>query len=228
MLSVVPPFVPGAVVFDLDGVLVDSEGLWAQVEQRVALDLGASWEPAVQEAMLGRGPAEAAQVLARHAGHPDPIEVQARLLAAALEVFAGNVRARTGAPELVVALAAQLPVAVATNSRRELAEVSLAAAGLREVLSALVTADDVPAAKPDPAPYLEACRAVGVAPERALAFEDSPVGARSARAAGCWVIGCPMTVHPDLDAAHVVVADLADLDPDVLVAGHDTPARVAR
>ncbi len=219
MPSPIPPFAAGAVVFDLDGVLVDTEGLWARAEQQVTVDLGGLWGPEVQRAMIGRGPADAAAVLARHVGHPDPVEVEARLLEAALAQFAGNVSARAGATSLVHELARRVPLAVATNSRRELAEQSLAAAGFAGTFTAVITADEVPAAKPDPAPYVTACAALGVEPARTVAFEDSPVGARSARAAGCWVVGCPMGDHGDLEAAHVVVDDLAAIDVDALLAG---------
>lgn len=227
--SPIPPFAPRGVVFDLDGVLVDTEGLWARAEAQVTVDLGATWGPEVQRGMIGRGPADAAAVLARHTGHPDPVEVEGRLLAAALSLFAGDVQAREGAASLVAGLARHVPLAVATNSRRELAEQSLAAAGYEETFTAVITADDVTAAKPDPAPYLAACRAIGIDPTWAVAFEDSPVGARSARAAGCWVIGCPMHEHDPLEAAHVLIHDLAEVDVEALLVGSaeaTTPQRL--
>lgn len=220
----IPPFAPHAVVFDLDGVLVDTEGLWAQAEEKVTVDLGGTWGPEVQHDMVGRGPVESAEVLARHTGHPDPVEVEARMLEAALSVFAGNVRARAGAVALVEALGRQVPLAVATNSRRSLADQSLDAAGLGGAFAAVITADDVRAAKPDPAPYVAACMAIGIDPAWAVAFEDSPVGARSAQAAGCWVVGCPMAEHGALEAAHALVDDLSEVDVAALLAGSPTAA----
>ena len=226
MVTPVPPFRPHAVVFDLDGVLVDSEGLWSQAESRVVESLGGAWHPDVGERMLGLGPADAAAVLAEHLEHPDPEEVEERLLTVALELFTAGVRPRDGAGALLAALRGQVPVGVATNSRRMLAEASLSSAGLAGSIDALVTADEARAAKPDPAPYLLACETLEVAPTATVVFEDSPVGAQAARSAGCWVIGCPEEITSALPAAHVVVADLAAIDVAVLLDGE--PHRAPR
>jgi HAD superfamily hydrolase (TIGR01509 family) len=222
-VTAVPPFVPRAVVFDLDGVLVDSEGLWGHAEQRVVRELGYRWDPQIQSLLLGRGPDDAARRLAEHleaAGPgPDVTEVARRLLLAAADEFRRSMAPRAGARELVEDLHGRLPLAVATNSRRVLVDLALEGAGLAGVFTAVVCADDVPAPKPDPAPYLLACRLLGVTAQRSVCIEDSPVGVASAKAAGLWVIGCASLPGQDLSAADVVVERLEDVRADALLAG---------
>lgn len=212
-----PPFTPLAVVFDLDGLLVDSEGLWARAERAVVESYGATWDPQVQRLMLGRGPAAAAAVLARFLGVSDAGEVDRRLLAAAVEQFRAGVPPRPGSAALVDALRGSLPLGVATNSRRVLAELALDSAGLAPAMDAVVCAEDVTRPKPAPDPYARACRMLAAPPGRTVAFEDSPVGVRSARAAGLWVVGCPSLPDTPLDAAQALVASLHDVDSALLL-----------
>lgn len=214
--TLAPPFAPVAVVFDLDGLLVDTEDLWELAERRVVAGYGVEWDPAVRPQLLGRGPDETSAILAAFVGAGDVREVDRRLLGAAVEEFRGGVVARPGAARLVEALAGRLPVAVATNSRRVLAELALTASGLLEHVEAVVCLEDVRAAKPAPDPYLTACRALRADPSRSVAFEDSPVGSRSARAAGLWVVGCPSLPTSVLDA-DVLVGSLEDVDPAALL-----------
>lgn len=223
-VSPVPPFAPRAVVFDLDGVLVETEELWVIAEQRVVADLGGEWDDALRHAMLGRGPRDAAGELARHVGTDDVDGILARLRRASRETFAEGIRPRAGARELVGALGKTLPLAVATNADRDLAAASLHAAGLTDAFTAVVTADDVREHKPAPEVYERACAALGVAPDQAVAFEDSPVGASAARAAGCWVIGCPAV--PGLDgipSAHALIRALDEVSVPRLIAGNGHP-----
>lgn len=214
-----PPFKPVAVVFDLDGILVDSEDLWGVAEQRVVEDLGHAWDPAVRAQMLGRGPDDAAAVLATALGGLDAADVAQRLLEAVTEEFERGVPVNDAALELVAGLKGRVPLGVATNSRRVVAELSLASAGLLSAFDAVVTADDVTAPKPAPDPYATACAWLGVDPVRTVGVEDSPVGAHSAKAAGLWVVGCPSFPDERMDAADVVVDSLALIDPDLLLAG---------
>lgn len=216
-MSVRPPFRPVAVVFDLDGILVDSEDLWGVAEQRVVEEFGHEWNPAVRAQMLGKGPDDAAAVLAAAVGGLDPVDVARRLLEAVTVEFRRGVPVNEDALELVAGLKGRLPLGVATNSRRVVAELSLASAGLESAFDAVVTADDVAAAKPAPDPYAVACERLGVDPARTIGIEDSPVGARSAKAAGLWVVGCPSFSDERMEAADVVVDSLSHLDADVLL-----------
>lgn len=213
LVAVSPPFCAAGVVFDLDGLLIDSEDAWGRAERRVVTDLGRPWDPAVRTVLLGKGPQDAALALAAHIGAVDPAEVEGRLLAAALTEFGGGLVARPGARALVEGLAGRLPLAVATNSRRVLAEMALRSAGMADAFAAVVCAEDVAAPKPAPDPYRTACVRLGVDPTLCVALEDSPVGVVSAKAAGLWVVGCPSFAGEKLARADVVVASLAEIDP---------------
>ena len=209
------PTPPAAVLFDLDGLLVDSEDAWAEAERAVVASFGAPWADEVRTLLLGRGPDDAARRLARWLGVDDVEEVGARMLRTALAAFGAGLRARPGAARLLAEVAARVPSAVVTSSPRVLAMAALVGAGMAAHPRFVITAEDVPATKPDPAPYLLACARLGVAPDRAVVLEDSPVGVAAARAAGCWVLGCPSLAA--LDGADEVVASLADVDPAALV-----------
>lgn len=213
-----PPHSVDAVVFDLDGLLIDSEDAWARATRRVVEDLGGHWDDAVHRLLLGTGPDAAARIVVEYlGGRHRPEAVAARMLAAAIAEFAGGLEPRPGARDLVTALHGLLPLAVATNSSRVLAERALACVGLAGMFETVVTADDVIAPKPAPEPYLLACVGCGARPERSVALEDSPAGTQSARAAGLWVIGCASLPDVALPAADVVVGSLAEVDPAALV-----------
>jgi len=221
-----PPFAPQAVVFDLDGLLVDSEPAWEAAEhQLVTRDYGRPWDPAIRPQLLGRGPVDATRILAASVGG-DPREVARRILVRAVEEIRRGVPARPGAAELLGALVGRIPVAVATNSARAIADLSLAGlpGGLAGRLDAVVCVEDVARPKPAPDVYLEACRRLGADPARSVAFEDSPVGSAAARAAGLWVVGVPSLAGTVLDAADVVVPSLAVVDPRDLLTAPGGPA----
>ena len=207
-----PPFRPAAVVFDLDGTLIDSEDAWGAAERRVVESLGHPWDPAVRTLLLGRGPQDAARVLADLLGGLDVDAVDAAMLAAAQVEFRGGLAARAGAASMVRALHGRVPLAVATNSRRVLAGMALDAVGMSACFDAVICAEDVVAAKPAADPFAAACAAVGADPRRSVALEDSPAGVASAKAAGLWVIACPSFAGMDLSAADVVVASLEQVD----------------
>jgi HAD superfamily hydrolase (TIGR01509 family) len=210
-----PHWQPAGVAFDLDGLLVDSEDAWGRAERRVVAGYGRPWDESVRSLLLGTGPLEAAQTLADHLGGVDPAELDRRLLASALEEFAAGVAPRKGAHELVHALSGRVPMAVATNSRRVIAGMLLASAGFR--FPVVVCAEDVERPKPAADPYRIACERLGVDPARAVAFEDSPTGVASARAAGLWVVGCPSLPGAEVDGADVVIRSLADVPTEAFL-----------
>ena len=209
MTPVWPPWAPEGVVFDLDGLLIDSEDAWGRAERRVVLDLGYPWDESIRTLLLGYGPEDAARALAEHLGGVDPDELDRRMLDAALSEFSGGIAARPGAHDLVRALDGQVPLAVATNSRRAIAEPAVASAGF--AFDVVVCAEDVERPKPAPDPYRAACERLGVDPVRSVAFEDSSVGVASAKAAGLWVVGCPSFPGETLAEADVVVASLVEV-----------------
>lgn len=221
-----PPFRPQGAVFDLDGLLVDSEGAWSRAEAAVVTSYGVAWDPAIHAELLGTAPAASAEQLARRLDAPAD-EILQRLEAAALEEFAGGVDPRPGAVELVTALVGRVPIGVATNSPRLLAERALRSTGLHQAIDVLVTAEDVAEPKPAPDIYLAACERLGVDPARSVGFEDSAVGVAAARAAGLWVVGCPSLPDEPMDRAHLVVPSLTAVDPAWFDDGQEISRSVA-
>src|SRR5687767_10776982 len=137
------------------------------------------------------------------------------MLKAAVTEFSGGIVLRPGAQQLLGALHGVVPLAVATNSRRQLAELALRSAAVLECFDTVVAAEDVSGHKPLPDPYLEACRRLGAAPHISVGLEDSPVGVASAKAAGLWVIACSSFDGVDLALADVQVASLSEVDATI-------------
>jgi HAD superfamily hydrolase (TIGR01509 family) len=197
---------PRGIVFDLDGVLVDSEGIWAEAEAATVAELGGEYTPELSAALYGRGHRDGARILAERFGG-DADAIADVLLGHALAGFRNGLEPLPGARELVARLRGRVPIAVASNSVRVIVETALASAGL-EGFDAVVAGEDVAAAKPAPDPYLEACARLGIAPADAIGVEDSPVGIASAKAAGLYVIGVPSIRAQRLDEADLVVTSL--------------------
>jgi HAD superfamily hydrolase (TIGR01509 family) len=205
------PFRPQAVVFDLDGVLVDSEDVWARAEARTVEELGGSYGREVAELLYGRGHRDGGRLLAERFGG-DADAIGERLLDLALAGMREGLRPLPGAVELVTSLRGRVPIAVASNSVRAIVETALAAAGLAASFDAVVCGEDVERAKPAPDAYLAACGALGADPTRTVALDDSPVGVASAKAAGLFTIGVDSGRGVPLPDADVVLSSLAELD----------------
>jgi len=197
------------VVFDLDGVLVDSEGIWEEAEAATVAGLGGEYTPELSAALYGRGHRDGARILAELFGG-DADEIADTLLEHTLTRFRAGLEPLPGARELVAELRGRLPIAVASNSVRVIVETALAEAGLGS-FDAIVTGEDVSAPKPAPDPYLEACARLGVEPEEAIGIEDSPVGIASAKAAGLYVVGVVSVRAQRLDEADLVVSSLDEV-----------------
>jgi HAD superfamily hydrolase (TIGR01509 family) len=209
---------PRAVVFDCDGLLIDSEVRWAVAERRVVEQLGGVWSEDLREQMVGGSGNETARHIAAWVGLPDSArdDVLAEVYASYLAVLDEHgVEPMPGAPSLVSAVAGRLPIAVASNTREATVRATLAASGLPAVFDLVFTPDQGRRSKPAPDVYVAACEALGVAPAEAVAFEDSPPGAAAARAAGMFVIAVPSAGVHDLEA-DLVLGSLLDLDLAVL------------
>ena len=170
-----------AVLFDMDGLLVDSEPLWLEAETAVMTRLGASWTQADQVQLLGGSLDRTVSYLLAKATKPAPPQVVAEWLMSGVAnlVRARGVPVQPGARELLAQVAAAgLPHALVTGSERRFMQVVLASTGMR--FDALVCADDVSTTKPDPEPYLLAAKLLDVDPGRCFALEDSPNGVASA------------------------------------------------
>jgi HAD superfamily hydrolase (TIGR01509 family) len=201
------------IVFDLDGVLVDSEGIWAEAEAATVAGLGGEYSPELGAALYGRGHRDGARILAELFGG-DPDEIADTLLQHTLTRFRAGLQPLPGARELVAELRGRIPIAVASNSVRIVVDTALAEAGLGS-FDAIVAGEDVAAPKPAPDPYLEACARLRIEPAAAIGIEDSPVGIASAKAAGLYVIGVVSVRAQRLDEADLVVSSLDEVLPAV-------------
>ncbi|MDF3302388.1 HAD-IA family hydrolase [Streptomyces tropicalis] len=201
-----------AVLFDMDGTLVDTERLWWDAVEHVA---GRALTEADQPEVLGRPVEHTARWLAAATGRPHAGTARALHREFADRVRAGAVP-RPGALELLDALArAGVPTALVTASPRAVADTVLAALGPGR-FAVSVTADDTDRTKPAPDPYLAACRALGVDPTACVAVEDTPTGVRSAEAAGCAVLAVPSLAPIDPAPGRTVRATLAGVTPEEL------------
>jgi HAD superfamily hydrolase (TIGR01509 family) len=210
---------PAAIVFDLDGVLVDSEQVWDSVRQRLVADRGGRWPADATTAMQGMSTPEWAAYLAGLVdGTPDDLAGQ--VVGAMAERYREHVPLLPGAVDAVLALAGRWPLAVASSSPPELIEVVLAAAGVADRFRVTVSSEEVARGKPAPDVYLAAAERLGVDPAHCVAIEDSANGLRSAAAAGMTVVAVPNPHFPPppdaLALARVSVADPAGLTPELV------------
>jgi HAD superfamily hydrolase (TIGR01509 family) len=211
-----------AAIFDLDGVLLDSEEVWDAVREAFVRERGGRYDAEVQRAMMGMSSGEWARYLHDSAGVPDePEAINAEVVRRMLAAYRGHLPLVPGAVEAVRRLAEAFPLGLASSSNRPLIDIVLELAGIASFFRATVSSEEVARGKPAPDVYLETARRLGVAPERCAAIEDSHAGIRSAHAAGMRVLAIPNPSYPpDDDAlaqAEVVLASLADLTPEAVV-----------
>jgi HAD superfamily hydrolase (TIGR01509 family) len=207
-----PPDPLPAVLFDMDGLLIDSEPLWLEAETAIMARLGAGWSERDQAALLGGSLDRTVRYLLGKATRPAPPELVGEWLMSDIieRVRRDGVPVRTGARELLASVeAAGLPRALVTSSERTFMEAVLASTGMR--FDVLVCAEDVTATKPDPEPYLLAAKLLGVPPGDCFTLEDSPNGVASAEAAGCRVFAVPSLVPIPPAPGRTVVLSLLDL-----------------
>ena len=199
-----------AVIFDCDGLLVDTESAWTRAERILYARRGVEFTLDHKRELLGTAGPVAQATVERHLGlRPgEGAAMEDEMRALVLAELPLGTPPMPGAGELVSALRAHgMPIGLASNSPHRLLRPSLHGAGFADAFAAVVSAQDVPAGKPAPDVYLEACRRLGADPVRSVALEDSPTGAAAARAAGMFVIGVPSL--PDLEMpAELVVTSL--------------------
>ena len=202
-----------AVVFDMDGLLLDTEILWHRAEVELFRRHGGefSWEDKM--AVIGTSFAFTAHYFAERLVRP-LIEGEA-LVHEMIEIMHAelqeDVEGRPGAVELVRRLTGRTRLGLASNSPRLLVDTALRTAGLTDAFEVIVTSDDVERAKPAPDLYLLACERLGVAPSDALALEDSPSGVAAAKAAGLTCIAVPQFAETDVSEADRVIDSLEEL-----------------
>jgi HAD superfamily hydrolase (TIGR01509 family) len=210
-----------AVVFDLDGVLLQSEEVWDAVRERYVRERGGRYDEEVQRAMMGMSAPEWSRYLHEAAGVPDePEAINRAVVERMLEEYRRELPLLPGAVEAVRRSAAAFPLGLASSSNRAIFEEVLRLAGIADCFRATVSSEEVARGKPAPDVYLEAARRLEVPSERCAAVEDSHAGIRSAAAAGMRVVAIPNASYPPADEAlrlaDAAVGSLDELTVEVL------------
>ena len=210
-----------AVIFDLDGVLLDSEEVWDAVREELAHERNGRWHERAQRDMMGMSSLEWSRYMHDVIGLPEPPgEIDAEVVRRMAARYRERLPLVHGAAGAVEGLAARWPLGLASSSNRPLIDLALDLAGLERFFTATVSSEEVGRGKPAPDVYLEAARRLGVDPARAAAIEDSHNGILSARAAGMRIIAVPNPSFPPrpeaLAEADVVLGSIAELTPDAI------------
>jgi HAD superfamily hydrolase (TIGR01509 family) len=202
---------PAAVVFDCDGLLLETETCWTRAEEELFDRYGRTFGDDEKRTLIGTSLLDGSYILERLLDQPGRAgELGRELLDLVEPRLLAESTAFPGAAELVRELQGRTPVAVASNTPGRLARGALACAGVSELFEVVVTADQVAEPKPSPDVYLRACELLGAAPSASVALEDSPTGVAAARAAGMFVIGVPSFPGVLLDEADLVAPSLLD------------------
>jgi HAD superfamily hydrolase (TIGR01509 family) len=207
-----------AVVFDMDGVIVDSEQVWDDVREQLAKERGGRWHEGAQAAMMGMSSPEWSAYMHDEIGlRESPEEINAEVVNRMLERYRERLPLIDGAVEAVRRLAPEFRLGVASSSNRPLIAAVLDRAGVGELFDAVVSSEEVLRGKPAPDVYLETMRRLGAEPGRTAAIEDSSNGIRAAHAAGMRVIALPNAHYPPAADA-LALGDAVIASPDDLTA----------
>jgi HAD superfamily hydrolase (TIGR01509 family) len=211
-----------AVVFDLDGVLLDSEEVWDDVRERYVRERGGRYDAEAQRAMMGMSSTEWSRYIHEELGVPAaPEEVNADVVRLMEERYRERLPLVPGAREAVQRIATEFRLGLASSSNRELIDAVLELAGLAGLFAATVSSEEVYRGKPAPDVYLEAARRLGVDAAGCAAIEDSHSGIGSAKAAGMRVVAIPNPTYPPQPAAlaeaDVVLQSIAELTPAIIL-----------
>jgi HAD superfamily hydrolase (TIGR01509 family) len=210
-----------AVVFDLDGVLLDTEELWDEARREIAEERGGHWRPDAQRAMMGMSSPEWSRYMHDVIGLPDPPErISEEVVERLAELYSQQLPLIDGAVEAVRRIGTHWPLGIASSSNRPLIDLFLELTGTHELFRATVSSEEVARGKPAPDVYLEAAARLEVAPDRCAAIEDSENGIRAASSAGMHVLAIPNRVFPPgpeaLALADLVLEALDELTPDAI------------
>ena len=209
------------VVFDLDGLLLDSEQVWDAAREQLVRERGGRWHENAQRDMMGMSSREWSRYLHDELGLREPPEEISREVVRRLEaIYRERLPVLPGAREAVERIGARWPLALASSSNRELIDLALELLEVTPLFEATVSSEEVPRGKPAPDVYLEATRRLGVNPTHAAAIEDSHNGILAAKAAGLRVVAVPNRHFPPgedaLAEADVVLDSLAGLTPEAI------------
>jgi HAD superfamily hydrolase (TIGR01509 family) len=210
-----------AVVFDLDGILVQSEELWDAARRELAEEHGIEWPDDATDAMMGMSSKEWSRYVHDEVGVPDsPEEINRKVLQKLVDRYRSDLPWIPGAREAVRRIGARWPLGLATSSNREIVDIVIEVGGFSDLIGVTVSSEEVERGKPAPDVYLEVLKRLGVEPGRSAAIEDSTNGLLAASSAGMRVIAIPNDAHPPaargLDVADVVLDSIAELTPEVV------------
>jgi len=213
--------VPQAVIFDMDGVLLDSEQLWNQAKREFVEASGGHWRDDAPTVMIGMSSPEWSRYIRDELGvDMDAADINRAVVQRMEQLYTEHLPLFPGAAEVVRTLHRRWPLALASSANREIIDFALDEAGLAGEFSATVSSEEVPRGKPAPDVYLEAASRLDVSPARCVAIEDSSNGLRSAAAAGMAVIAVPNEHYPPsgdaLALASAVVHSLPEITPELV------------
>jgi HAD superfamily hydrolase (TIGR01509 family) len=211
-----------AVVFDMDGVLVDSEEIWDEARRKLALERGLAWPASAQRDMMGMSSLEWSRYMHERVGLTEaPEEISAEVVSRLEDLYWQHLPLMEGAVQAVERMAKRFRLGLASSSNRPIIELVLGLAAVADYFEVSVSSEEVEHGKPAPDVYLEALKRMNVAPSRAAAVEDSTNGLLSASAAGMLVVAVPNPVFPPradaLAAAAVVIDSLTELTPELVL-----------
>ena len=212
-----------AVIFDVDGVLIDSEPVWEQVRRRVVAEHGGHWDADTQHRLMGMSTGEWSRYLSSDLGVAlSPSEVADVVVGAMARRYTEHLPLLPGAVDAVLRMASRWPVGLASSAPRALIETVIDATSLRPVFGAVMSTEEVSRGKPAPDIYLAVAGQLDKPPAVCAAVEDSSNGLRAAAAAGCEVIAVPRPEYPPADdairAARLVLTSLDELTVDAVAA----------
>jgi HAD superfamily hydrolase (TIGR01509 family) len=219
-----------AVVFDLDGVLIDSEASWSAAREAVAADAGGRWHDRAQVDMMGMSSTEWSRYMQEELAVPlSPEQISEQVVERLGQLFRERLPLVSSAPGVVKELGERWPLAIASSSNRPLIELVLELSGLANSFRASISSEEVAGGKPAPDVYLAAAERLGIDPRHCVAVEDSANGLRSANAAGMRLVAIPnRDFPPDPDSlalAHTVLWSLRQLVPPIIDALSEAPPR---
>ncbi len=201
-----------ALIFDLDGLLIDSETIYRKISYKMADDFGKKLDDGIWVKQMGRSPIESLGIFRTELGitthsAQELVDLRNILL---LEGFRNDLRILPGALEIIQAFHGRRRLAIATGSPRELMELAISALGLNGYFEYMLPSDEITAGKPDPEIYLKAIAALGLQPDECVVLEDSSNGALAGHRAGCYVMAVPSvyTKNQDFSFADFIAEDL--------------------
>jgi HAD superfamily hydrolase (TIGR01509 family) len=210
-----------AVVFDMDGVLVDSEEIWDEARRKLALERGLAWPASAQRDMMGMSSLEWSRYMHERVGLAEaPEEISTEVVSRLEDLYWQHLPLMEGAVQAVERMAKRFRLGLASSSNRPIIELVLELAAVADYFEVTVSSEEVEHGKPAPDVYLEALKRMNVAPSRAAAIEDSTNGLLSASAAGVLVVAVPNPAFPPradaLAAADLVIDSLSELTPELV------------